>query len=89
MYQRSNAAIFADVGDDIVALHVRRGQCYGMDKVTARVWTLLAEPLDLDAICSDLIELYHVEADLCRGEVARLLEQMQKEGLVERVGAAG
>jgi len=88
MYKRSQDAIFSEVGKDVVALHVHRGQCYGMEKVTADVWNLLAEPSDIDRICSELIERYDVEPDLCRADVTRLREQMHKEGLVEQVSAA-
>ena len=88
MYKRSQDAIFSEVGDDVVALHIQRGQCYGMEKVTADVWNLLAEPSDLERLCSRLVERYDVHPDECRADVARLLDQMLKEGLVERVVAA-
>jgi Coenzyme PQQ synthesis protein D (PqqD) len=88
MYKRSDDAIFSDVGADVVALHVRRGQCYGMEKVTADVWRLLAEPADMERICDQLVERYDVKPDECRSDVTRLLEQMMNEGLVERAGAA-
>jgi len=88
MYKRSQDAIFSEVGDDVVALHIQRGQCYGMEKVTVDVWNLLAEPSDLESLCSRLVERYDVPPDECRADVARLLDQMLKEGLVERVAAA-
>ena len=88
MYKRSQNAIFSEVGDDVVALHIQRGQCYGMEKVAADVWNLLAEPSDLESICSDLIERYDVERNLCRTDVANLLEQMQSQGLIEKVPSA-
>ena len=88
MYRRSQDAIFSEVGDDVVALHVHRGQCYGMEKVTADVWNLLTEPSDMESICSRLVERYEVQPEVCRADVARLLDQLVKEGLVERVGPA-
>lgn len=84
-YKRSDDALFSEVGDDVIALHVHRGQCYGMEKVTADVWSLLAEPADMESICSRLIDRYDVEPDVCRAEIARLLEQLENEGLVERI----
>ena len=35
--------LFANVGDDVVALNIEGGQCYGMDKIAGTVWGLLAE----------------------------------------------
>lgn len=87
MYKRSDDAIFSKVGTDVVALHVRRGQCYGMEEVTADVWSLLDEPSNIEGICAQLIERYDVEPEECRADITRLLEQMVTEGLVERVGA--
>lgn len=85
LFKRSNNAIFANVGEDIVALHTQLGRTYGMEKVTAAVWNLLAEPIDLDDICNHLIEQYDVTPDQCRAEIETLLDQFQREGLVEQV----
>lgn len=87
VYKRSDEAIFSEIGGDVVALHVRRGQCYGMEAVTAAVWGLLAEPADLSTICAQLAERYEVDADTCRVEVSRLLDQLQEEGLIEQAAA--
>lgn len=87
-YCRAPEALFSEVGDDVVALHVERGQCYGMEKVSSAVWKLLAEPHDLDKICANLVEQYDVDLKDCRFEVSQFLEQLRMEGLVETsVGA--
>jgi hypothetical protein len=82
-WRRSDKAIFSEVGDDIVALHVERGNCYGMEKVTAAVWELLDAPQTLDEIVGTLVERYDVGADQCRAEIAELLQTMSAEGLIE------
>lgn len=88
LYKLSGKALFTSLGDDIVALNVADGQCYGMEKVTADVWRLLAEPIGIDRICDRLIELYEVEPALCRSDVEQLIAQFQREGLVEAVTPA-
>ena len=85
-YRRSEKILSAEVGADVVALHIGDGQCYGMENVTAVVWALLSEPLDLDRLCEQLVAKYDVEVARCRQEVSALLEQMQQQGLVETVG---
>jgi hypothetical protein len=84
-YQRSSDAIFSEVGEDIVALHIPRGHCYGMERVSAAIWGLLSDPIDLDAICVQLLQRYDVEPDRCRAEVETLLDQLHREGLIELV----
>lgn len=87
LYKLSEKALFTSLGDDVVALNVENGQCYGMEKVTAEVWRLLAEATGIDRICDRLIELYEVEPEVCRADVERLIAQFRKEGLVVTVNA--
>lgn len=82
-YRRSEHALFADVGDDVVALHVAKGNCYGMENVAAEVWNMLEKPASLDQLCARLLERFEVEPETCRRDVANLLQQLQQEGLIE------
>lgn len=82
-YRRSDQALSADVGEDIVALHVANGACYGMEKVASHVWQLLDRPTGLDAICQELLGTYEVDPDVCHAEVGQLIDQLVREGLVE------
>lgn len=84
LYKLSDKALFTSLGDDIVALNVERGRCYGMEKVTAKIWELLASPLTLNELCQKLIELYEVDPETCRSDVEALLLDLEAEGLVER-----
>lgn len=84
-YRRSPGALHAAVGDDVVALHVRNGRCFGMEHVSADVWRYLDPPAGLDEICSRLVKEYDVDPDTCRSDVEELLAIMQREGLVEAV----
>lgn len=83
-YQRSQQAIFSQVGSDIVALNVERGAYYGMEEVTACVWELLATPQTLDQLCARLVEIYDVDPSACRTDVEALLETFEAEELIER-----
>ena len=79
---RCNDLLEADVGGEIVALHIEKGQCYGMNAVASRVWALLAEPTSPEQICARLSEEYNVDADTCRTDVAALLAELRSEGLI-------
>lgn len=88
-YRRSSEALHANVGDDIVALHVRNGRCFGMEHVTADVWRILEEAASLDQICSRLLGEYDVDPVTCQTDIRELLDLMQKEGLVEEAAKPG
>ena len=83
VFRKSAELLESDVDDEIVALDVNKGQCYGLNLVGSRVWRLLETPTSLQDICSTLQEEYEVESEVCRGEVERLLADLQSEGLVE------
>ena len=85
VYKLSGKAMFTAVGQDIVALNVDDGQCYGMEKVTAAVWRLLETPMSIDEICDRLVEMYAVDTATCRADVDRLFAQLRSEGLIETV----
>lgn len=84
-YKQSEMALASAIDGEVVALHVDRGQCYGMREVAATVWNLLAKPLNLEGICNRLVEIYDVEMDVCRAEVTTLVSELQNEGLIEKV----
>jgi hypothetical protein len=72
----------ADVNGEIVALHVEKGQCYGMNAVASRVWALLAEPIAPAEICARLGEEFDVDPETCRTDVEALLADFRSEGLI-------
>ena len=88
LFKRSAEALYCEVGADVVALHVGRGQCYGMENVTAAVWTLLGEPATTEQLCDKLVELYDVDPETCRTEIEPLIAMLREEGLVETVTQA-
>lgn len=80
---RCDDLLEADVNGEIVALHVEKGQCYGMNAIASRVWALLAEPTSQQQICAQLSEEFDVDPETCRSDVAALLADLRSEGLVK------
>ena len=81
-YVRSPDALFSEVDGEFVALNINQGQCYGMDSIASRVWSLLEEPRSLEEICTALQGIYDVDPDTCRADVKSLLRSLTGEGLV-------
>ena len=50
-----NAIIDAKIDDEIVALSIEHGTCYGMNRVGSRIWTLLAKPIRICDLCAALL----------------------------------
>ena len=84
-FQRTPETLFALIDQDVVALHVERGKCFGMEKVSADVWDMLEHPASIDELCGRLMGHYAVEVEQCRSEVTQLVDQMVEEGLVKAI----
>ncbi len=85
---RGDGLIEAEVDGEIVALHVDRGTCYGLNKVGSRVWQLIAAPMSIEDLCAKLVSEYEVDPATCERQVVDLLEELRAEGLI-KVRAAG
>jgi hypothetical protein len=76
--------LFARVGGEIVILDEEEGAYYGFQGVGARVWELLQEPRSVDEIVAALMREYDVEDSRCRHDLADLLEELSRRGMVTR-----
>jgi len=82
---RSGGFIDAQLDDEVVALSIERGTCYGLNRVGSRIWALLINPSRISDICSTLLAEYKVDSDVCEREVLDLLEELRAEGLIATV----
>jgi Coenzyme PQQ synthesis protein D (PqqD) len=80
---RGNGLIEAEVDGEIVALHVEKGTCYGLNKVGSRIWQLVAAPMAIRDVCATLVAEYEVDQTTCERQVLDLLEELRAEGLIE------
>jgi hypothetical protein len=74
--------IEAQIDNEIVALNVDTGTCYGLNKVGARIWNLIRQPTRVRDIRDQLLTEFKVEPDICTQEVLELLEELSSEGLI-------
>ena len=84
-FLRCEDMLEAEVNDEIVALDVARGQCFGMNEVASEVWRMLAEPRSVNEICRDLCAGYDVDASTCQAQVQQLISELRDEGLVKEI----
>jgi hypothetical protein len=72
----------AEVDDEIVALNIDRGTCYGLNSVGSQIWRLVVGPIGVDDICASLLKRYRVDPNRCEQEVLELLNELESEGLI-------
>jgi hypothetical protein len=79
---RSDGFVEAEIENEVVALNIEKGTCYGLNLVGSRVWRLLADPIRIGDICARLLGEYKVEPNVCERQVLDLLEELRAEGLI-------
>ena len=79
---RCDGLIDAEIDNEIVALNIANGTCYGLNSVGSRIWRLLAAPIRIRDICARLLTEYDVEPTACERQVLDLLEELHAEGLI-------
>jgi hypothetical protein len=79
----SEAIVSAEVGDEAVLLHIDTGVYYGLDEVGARIWALLAQERDPQAIWETLVEEYEVEPQQLRRDMSTFLQRLIELQLVQ------
>lgn len=73
----------ADLGEEVIILHLTNGRYFGLGNVGARIWKLLRDPVTIGEIERVLLEEYEVAPERCHDEVQRLVNQLVDQGLVE------
>jgi len=81
--KRSGEWLSARVDDQLVMMSVEQGTYVGLSEVGARIWELIDEPSDVDAVCARLLQEYQVDPETCRAEVLAFVSEMQAQGAIE------
>ena len=81
----NDALVETEVDQEVLALSIERGTCFGMNVVASRIWNLLATPIRICDLCAVLHSKYRVDPDVCERQVVDLLEGLRAEGLIRTV----
>ena len=87
LYERATELLEADVGDELMALDVEGGNCFGFNSVATSVWRQLASPRSFEELSQALLADYEVDTDRCAEELRELLDDLLDKGLVRELGA--
>jgi hypothetical protein len=71
---------------DAVLLHIEKRKYYTLNVTAARVWNLLAEGRDQDAIALRLTQEFDVDLQHARGSVTKIIGELQAGGFLAEAG---
>ena len=83
LVQRRSGLIQAEVDDELVALHIDQGACYGFNPTATRIWSMIETPRRSTELRDALLRDYDVEPAACERQLMALLGQLEQDGLVE------
>jgi hypothetical protein len=79
----SDKALSQEVNGETVILDLASESYFGLDEVGTRIWQLLQEKDDLQAVFETLLDEYDVEADQLETDINELLEKPVDPGLIK------
>jgi hypothetical protein len=86
----SNVTIYARPGiamaqlyDEVVMLQPETARYYSLNRVGARVWQLIQQPISLALLLERILLEYEVDRERLRRDMAKLIEDLCEANLVE------
>lgn len=76
--------VATEVQGGAALLDLRTSQYYGLNAVGSFVWSQIQTPKTLDQLAEAVSNDFAVEAAVCRADVARLVDDFTRAGLVKR-----
>lgn len=74
---RHNPAIATgEVDDELFALDIQAGDCFGLDPVGTDIWRLAAQPIRLGTLVDRLVEQYDIDRATCLADVAAYVDRL-------------
>jgi hypothetical protein len=73
----------ANLGDEVIILHLNAGAYYGLDQVGVFVWNFIQEPRRVSDIRDAICKEYEVELERCEHDLLTLLEELAAYQLIE------
>ena len=79
---RTEGFLEAEIDNEIVALSVAQGICYGFNQVGSRIWALLESSVRVCELIAILLTEYQVDPNVCERQALDLLEALRAEGMI-------
>ncbi len=82
---QSETLVSADIGGEVVMLHIENNAYYNADSIGTDIWHRLAQPTSVKALCTALVQVYDVDVETCHTDVLAFLNEAYKEGVIRIV----
>ena len=80
---RSTRPVETTVGSEVVLMTLESGECLGLGETGSDVWRLIGTPTRVDRLVESLSEMYSAPEGVIERDVAELIVDMARRGLVE------
>lgn len=74
--------LFQELQGDAVLLDMKSGVYFGLDRVGTRIWQLMAEPKELAAVVTAMLDEFDVTETRCSEDVLALARKLAEQGLL-------
>ncbi len=74
--------LFQELQGEVVLLNLNSGMYFGLDPVGARMWQLIVEKEELEAVARSIVEDFEVGEAQCAADLLALVEKLESRGLV-------
>ena len=80
--------VSSEVGGEMVALNLKSGLYYSLNRVGTRIWQLVQEPRRVGDVRDAIVEQFNVDVERCHRDVLRLIQELADKGLVKVIDSA-
>ena len=67
-------------------LHLGRGHYYTLNESGAWIWERIGAGVEVERLCAAIVERFEVAEGAARADLDELLDELEREGLIERRG---
>lgn len=79
----SGEVLFQRLNDGAVLLDLVSEQYIGLDAVATTIWALLTEDGNTEHVIAEMLEMYEIDEETLRADVAAFIEELQAQGLAQ------
>jgi hypothetical protein len=73
----------SSLGSETVIMNLENGDYLGLNSVASDIWNLLKEPIAIEKLYSQIINMYNVTEDQCKKEVNDFLKKISEQNMLE------
>jgi hypothetical protein len=81
-YKAIAEALVATLSDGAVLLNLQTKRYFSLNETGTRIWEMVQQTADEEAIVATLLREYEVEEPMARAEVRRILEELIEAQLI-------